>query len=64
MKNFKRGPEIKEVLFGKNITEISFGSLYMVDKYNSDCADIVVVDEINAASLKKVAYKVINGEKY
>ena len=64
MKNFKRGPEIKETLFGNHITEISFWSLYMVDKYNSDCADIVVVDEINATSLTNVTYKIINGENY
>lgn len=64
MKRFKKGHEIKETLFGNHITEISFWSLYMIDKYNSDCADIVVVDEINSTSLIDVTYKIINGESY
>lgn len=64
MKNFKKDPEIKENLFGKHIIEVSFRSLYMVDKYNYDCADIVAVDEINETTLTNVVYKVINSNNY
>lgn len=55
---------IKKALYGKHITEVSFENLYMVDKYNSNCANIVVVKEINEESLKNISNKIMNGEYY
>lgn len=60
----KLGDTMKLVFFGNHITEIDSTRLYMLDRYNSDCADIVVVDEINDTTLTDIAYKIVSGYGY
>ena len=60
----KLGNEMKLIFFGNHITDIDYTRLYMLDKYNSDCADIVVVDEINDTTLTDIAYKIVSGYGY
>lgn len=52
--------QFKLALFGDHITEIDSTRLYMLDRNNSECANIVVVDEINNSTLMDVAYDIVS----